>query len=347
MSIDNTTGALTLPYDWTTEEAARNAASSAKFQEQDDALRAGLNNLLVRGAVAGTANAVELTASNDVVALIRGMKVHFKALATSTAAATFNLNGTGALPLVKWTGSTYAALAAGDIALGRRYDLTYDEASGGRWCVASASSAIGESLLSSPDATSARTVIGAISSADAASAVASTAIGQGKHVMAVLAGGLTPRGTNGPNIGSVETSTNKVRVATLDFDAATAEYAQIGIPMPKSWNEGTITAQFVVSSASGTGGVVFGLRAVAVSSGDPLDAAFGTGQTATVTVSSAGYLYSSAETAAITIAGSPAEGDVVWLEIYRDATNGADTLATDARLHAVKIFYTLNAATEA
>lgn len=173
------------------------------------------------------------------------------------------------------------------------------------------------------------------------------AILQGKHVIPILAGALTPRSTNGPSVGSVETATNKNRVVSLDFDPATAEYAQIAIPMPKSWDEGTVTAQFIASSASGTGGVVFGLRAVAVSPGDSHDAAFGTGQTATVNIGLADSPYASAETAAVTIAGSPAAGDVVWFEFYRDPANGSDTLATDARLEFVNIFYNVNAATEA
>ncbi|HYH39937.1 MAG TPA: hypothetical protein VD860_17075 [Azospirillum sp.] len=173
------------------------------------------------------------------------------------------------------------------------------------------------------------------------------AVAQGKHTIAILAGALSPRNTSGAAAGSTETTTNKVRVATLDFDAATAEYAQVAIPMPKSWDEGTVTAKFFVSTASATGAAVFGLRAVGVSSGDAMDAAFGTGQTASVTVSSAGTLYASAETAAITIAGSPAEGDVVWFEVYRLATDVADTLAADARLHAVHLYYTVIAATDA
>jgi hypothetical protein len=55
----------------------------------------------------------------------------------------------------------------------------------------------------------------------------------------------------------------------------------------------------------------------------------------------------SAETSAITASNSPAEGDQLVVQVYRDASNGSDTLASDAKLIAVKLFITTNAATDA
>ena len=51
-------------------------------------------------------------------------------------------------------------------------------------------------------------------------------------------------------------------------------------------------------------------------------------------------IHVSAETGAITIAGSPAVGDEVVLQIDRDAANGSDTLNASARLVGVRIFFT-------
>lgn len=48
----------------------------------------------------------------------------------------------------------------------------------------------------------------------------------------------------------------------------------------------------------------------------------------------------------MTLSGSAAESDVVIVQVYRDATNGSDTLAIDARLHGVALFYTTNANTD-
>jgi hypothetical protein len=47
------------------------------------------------------------------------------------------------------------------------------------------------------------------------------------------------------------------------------------------------------------------------------------------------------------VQGTPAADDFVWFEVFRNATSGGDTLAVDARLHGVKIFYTINASTDA
>ena len=168
----------------------------------------------------------------------------------------------------------------------------------------------------------------------------------GKQTIPILASAMQRRTTNGAAEGSTETATNKIMVASLDFDQTTAEYAQLTLPMPKSWNESTVTAQFVWTATT-TGSVVWGCQAVAISDDDVLDAAFGTAQTVTDAVTAANDVMISAETSAITIGGTPAEGDIVVFQFYRDAASGSDTLAADAKLLSVKLFITTNAATDA
>jgi hypothetical protein len=164
----------------------------------------------------------------------------------------------------------------------------------------------------------------------------------GKQMVPVPAGAMTPNTTNGAAAGSVETTTNKNMFVTLDFDATTSESAQFSMPMPDSWNEGTITFQPIWSHPVTTTnfGVVWELSAVAVSNDDPGDVAFGTGQTSTDTGGTTDDIYVGPESSAITIGGSPAEGDFVMLKISRLPANGSDTLAVDARLHAIKLFIT-------
>lgn len=172
--------------------------------------------------------------------------------------------------------------------------------------------------------------------------------GLGKHTVWIPAGSMTARTTSGAASGTVETTTNKMMIRTLDFDATTAEYAQFHVQMPKGWNEGTVSAVFVWSHASTATnfGVVWGIQAVAFSDDDALDAAFGTAQTVTDTGGTTNDLYRSAETGAVTIAGTPAVNDVVVFQVYRDATNGADTMAIDARLHGIALFYTTSTNTD-
>ena len=56
-------------------------------------------------------------------------------------------------------------------------------------------------------------------------------------------GAMIPNTTNGPAPGLSESGTNKVMLATLDFEATIIEAARIAIPMPRSRNEGTVQIQ--------------------------------------------------------------------------------------------------------
>jgi hypothetical protein len=186
--------------------------------------------------------------------------------------------------------------------------------------------------------------------ADAAAALATlTALGQGKHTVWIPAGAMISRTTNGAAAGTVEMATNKNMFKTLDFDTTTQEFAQFEIFFPKSWNLSTVTFQPVWSHPSTTTnfGVVWGLAGVARSDDDAGDVAFGTAQTSADTGGTTNDIYIGPESSAITIAGTPAAGDTVQFQINRTVADGGDTLAVDARLHGIRLFYTVNAATDA
>lgn len=163
-------------------------------------------------------------------------------------------------------------------------------------------------------------------------------VGAGLQTVWIPAGAMTARTTNGAAAGTTESATNKVMSKTLDFDASTIEYAQFTVAFPKSWDLGTVTAQFFWRSTN-TGNCIWGLQGVAISDDDVTDAAFGTAQTVTDGVTATTDTMVSAATAAITIAGTPAAGDIVTFQVYRDASNGSDTLAVDALLVGVKLTY--------
>lgn len=177
----------------------------------------------------------------------------------------------------------------------------------------------------------------------------STGRKQGKETIWIPAGAMVPRLTNGPSVGTVEMSSNKNMFKTLDFDTATQEFAQFEVFFPKSWNLGTVTFQPVWSHASTTTnfGVVFGLAGVARSDDDAGDVAFGTAQTSTDTGGTTNDIYIGPESSAITIAGTPAAGDTVQFQINRTVADASDTMAVDARLHGIRLFFTTNAATDA
>jgi hypothetical protein len=171
----------------------------------------------------------------------------------------------------------------------------------------------------------------------------------GKESLWIPASAMKPAATTGAATGTYESTTNKVNLEVLDFDGAADEYAWFTVAFPKSWNESTVTFQaFWFSTATDTDACIWGLAGVAVSDNETLDVALGTAITVTDNAqSAANELYVSAESSAITIAGTPAEGDGVLFRVFRDADAGGDTLAEDARLLGIKLFFTTNAANDA
>jgi hypothetical protein len=155
--------------------------------------------------------------------------------------------------------------------------------------------------------------------------------------------------TNGADANAVETTATRPELKVLDFDASTNEYAQFSIAMPKSWNLGTVTFQaFWSPSTTNTGNALIGLQGVGVADDDTSDIAFGTA----VDVTDAGGgavedVLVSPVSAAVTIAGTPADDDYTYFQVYRNAAAGGDTFTGDVRLLGIKLFYTTDAANDA
>lgn len=172
-------------------------------------------------------------------------------------------------------------------------------------------------------------------------------LAMGKDTLWVRADAFVPRATGGAGRSTAETSTNCVMRSTVDFDPATPEYAQTTVTLPKSWNRGTVTYQIVWLSSAASGVVAWVMRAVAVGDGDALDAGFGSPTATSDAATGANTVNVTAESGPLTIAGAPQAGDVVVFQLHRAAADPADTLAVDAQLLGVRIFYTKNAPNDA
>lgn len=211
-------------------------------------------------------------------------------------------------------------------------------------------SAFMAAVLAAATGAAARAAFGATALGDALFIAASAAAARttlelvGKETIFLPASSWIARTTNGPAFSLIELATNDVMLQTLDFDQTTSEGAQFMLLMPKSWNESTITFKVVWTAASGAGTVTWNLSAFAASDDDALDTAFGTAVGVTDTLIAANDAHITAESAAVTIAGTPAEGDMVILQIARDIV---DTLTADAKLIGVHIYITTNAAIDA
>ena len=171
----------------------------------------------------------------------------------------------------------------------------------------------------------------------------------GKESIYVPAAAMYPSTTNPcSDLTQVETTALRPDLKVLDFAAAADDFAQFTIAFPKSWNEGTITYQpFWTVTGTNTGDVVWQLGGIAVSSDDTINTAFGT-RVATAGLAHSGTsndLMVSAESGAVTIAGSPAANDMCFFQINNDASTSSQTGVV--RLLGIKLFFTTDAANDA
>jgi len=171
----------------------------------------------------------------------------------------------------------------------------------------------------------------------------------GKESIWVPAGAMYPSTTNPcSDLAQVETTALRPDLKVLDFATGADDFAQFTIAFPKSWNEGTVTFQpFWTVTGTNTGTVAWALSGIAVTNDATINTAFGTAAVTTALAHSgtSNDLMVSAESGAITIAGSPSTDDVCFFQISRDVS--ADNQSGDARLIGVKVFFTTDAGNDA
>ena len=170
----------------------------------------------------------------------------------------------------------------------------------------------------------------------------------GKETIWVPSNAMTPTTSNGAARATVETTSGRPDMEVLDFDKDSDEFAQFAIAFPKSWNLGTITFQCFWSGLAATTGVAISLQGVAMNDNETIDVAYGTAVVVTDDAQSAvEELLVTAESGAVTIAGTPADNDLCYFRVGRDVSDGNDDMAGDMRLHGIKIFFTTDAANDA
>jgi len=283
----------------------------------DFATKVGIQQALYSSSPAtGTANALEASYDPEILALTDGMTLIVRAsTASSSTTPTFTPNE-GEVATKTIVKGNNLPLVAGDIA------------GAGHWLVLQYDEILDKWVLLNP--------------AFGLSPVV------GKQTIWIPAGAMNPRVTSGPESVKVQLGTNQTLVTTLAFDTASAEYAQFTIRMPKSWNEGTVTfAPVWTANSTSTNGVAWALQAKAIGNDETIDAAWGTAVVVTDANTATAYQnHLATESGAVTVANA-SELEWVIFEIYRDVSNGSDTLAVDALLTGVNIYYTTDAATDA
>lgn len=166
----------------------------------------------------------------------------------------------------------------------------------------------------------------------------------------IPASAMSPATTSGcAPLAQTQLTVGQPEIISLDFDGAgtTKEHALFSFCFPKRWDEGTITAElrYTVNAAVSTT-VKWDVQAVATGDNQDLDFAYGTLQSVTDTYHGAvNRLAVTASTPAITIGSTPLVGEEVFFRVSRDPAN--DTTTQDAKLIGMRIFYTIDASTDA
>ena len=170
--------------------------------------------------------------------------------------------------------------------------------------------------------------------------------GIGKHTIFVPASAMRATTSNGAAaLNDVETTAGRPDMTAFDFDASADEHVQFQVAMPKSYGLGTFTARFFwQSTAADTDGVSWGIQAIAVTDNESIDQAYGTAIVVDdANQGAAEEMLVSAESAAITAAGTPADADMYFFRVFRDVSDANDVATEDARLLGVWLHYTTDA----
>lgn len=175
---------------------------------------------------------------------------------------------------------------------------------------------------------------------------AASALQQGRHSLVIPAAAWAPTITNGCGRSFTELATNDLMSETVDFDTTTQEFATFQWVPDKKWNAGTLTyrVRWRCTGGSSAQTLDMALSAIAISNDDAEDAAPGTAVVVTDTWIANGDHHVSPESAAVTVAGTPAKGDTVFFRLQRNVST--DNLAGDALIESVEIFWTSDATTD-
>jgi len=173
----------------------------------------------------------------------------------------------------------------------------------------------------------------------------------GRQTLWVPASALWVTVTNGAgSVVPVESgTTGTANIQGMPFSKASNldRYAQFDIAFPKGWDEGTVTAVFhwtALNTETGTKNVLWGLQAFAVGDGGSINGTFGTLVTVQDVFISAKTEHISVESGAIAVSGVAEDKRSIFRVVRQASVTASDTLAQDALLLGIRLFYTTNAA---
>lgn len=165
----------------------------------------------------------------------------------------------------------------------------------------------------------------------------------GTHELYIPAGAMYTVTTNGADYATRELATNDIMISSFAFDTTTAQKVQFNWATPANWDAGTVKFKLYWTTTGGSSSqtIDFDLAGVAFANDNPMDTAVGTAANVTDTWIADNDLHVTSYSSAITIAGSPAAGELVVFQLSRDVA--ADDLGVDAEVVGVLLEYSTDA----
>lgn len=108
--------------------------------------------------------------------------------------------------------------------------------------------------------------------------------------------------------------------------------------MPDAYDGAALKAEFTWTATT-TGTLVWGIKALSLGNDDAIDTAVSATSTISDDVTAGDDLMVSAETSLFTPTGTPAGGENMYVEVCRDTFDGSDTMDAFGRLIQVKMEY--------
>lgn len=141
--------------------------------------------------------------------------------------------------------------------------------------------------------------------------------------------------TSDPAVANCVTGSNTQKLV-MDFaDGASTLSMQRELRLPSDWT-GAIDATFKWYTSATSGAVVWQIATICVADAATGDPSFNTASTVTDTAKGTTNQYNDATISGVTATGCLA-GNVLYIRVFRDPTNGSDTLAATARLVGVEL----------
>ena len=169
----------------------------------------------------------------------------------------------------------------------------------------------------------------------------------GTRVLPIKASSFIPSLVAGPSsiirvLGSGRATT---AMSLLSFDSSTEQYASLSIPMPKSWDSGTVTGKFRWMGVAGSGNTNWGFTCAAVNHDQTLTGLTYGADKFVGSTFTAGYDHIvSSNTSTQTPSGTGGDATELYITVFRDAAsaNGIDSYTSNAELISFELYYNIN-----